>query len=207
MMSGLLGHHRGGTGILDVVPEKKPRILQNGKDMAWSLIPLVIACLLIAAVAQSCSFSPGGPTAGPIPTFDADAAFKYDARELGFPIRKPETPEGWTPNSGSRSIVAGDGGGDSSNIGFITEPGRYIQLTQSDATAEALVPFVAGEPRYATGTEQIGDHTWDVFGGDGVEAIWVSDFGDARILITGPAPADEFTKLATAVGAAEPLQR
>ncbi|WP_137725007.1 DUF4245 domain-containing protein [Prescottella subtropica] len=189
------------------MPDKKPRILQNGQDMAWSLIPLVIACLLIAAVAQSCSFSPGGPQQGPVPSFDADAAFKYDSRELGFPIRKPEVPAGWTPNSGSRSIVAGDGGGDSSNIGFITDGGRYLQLTQSNATAGTLVPFIAGEPRYATGTEQIGDRTWDVFGGDGVEAIWVSDFGDTRILLTGPAPAEAFTTLATAVGAVEPLQR
>ncbi|WP_164873368.1 DUF4245 domain-containing protein [Rhodococcus xishaensis] len=188
------------------MPEKKPRILQNGRDMAWSLIPLLIACLVIAGIASQCSFNLGGPKPGPIPSFDADAAFRYDARELGFPIRQPEIPEGWTSNSGSRSIVTGDGGGDSSNIGFITEAGRYIQLTQSDATEEALVPFIAGEPRYLTGTEQIGDRTWVVFGGDGVEAIWVSDFGDARILITGPAPAEEFTKLATAVGAVEPLQ-
>ncbi|GAB2658213.1 DUF4245 domain-containing protein [Prescottella soli] len=189
------------------MPDKKPRILQNGQDMAWSLIPLVVACLLIAVVAQSCSFSPGGPKQGPIPSFDAEAAFKYDSRELGFPIRQPETPQGWTPNSGSRSIVSGNGGGDSSNIGFITEAGRYIQLTQSDASEEALVPFIAGEPRYATGTEQIGDHTWDVFGGDGVEAIWVSDFGATRILITGPAPAANFTTLATAVGSVQPLQQ
>lgn len=189
------------------MPDKKPRILQNGQDMAWSLIPLVVACLLIAAVAQSCSFSPGGPKPGPIPSFDAAAAFRYDSRELGFPIRQPQVPDGWTPNSGSRSIVAGAGGGDSSNIGYITAGGRYIQLTQSNATMATLVPFVAGEARYATGTEQIGDRTWDVFGGAGVEAIWVSDFGDTRILVTGPAPADAFTELATAVGAATPLQR
>lgn len=205
-MSGGLGHPGGGTGILDIVPEKKPRILQNGQDMAWSLIPLVVACLIIAGIATQCSFSPGGPKQGPIPSFNAEEALKYDSRELGFPIRQPEIPEGWTPNSGSRSIVSGDGGGDSSNIGLITEAGRYIQLTQSNATEEALVPFIAGEPRYATGTEQIGDHTWDVFGGDGVEAIWASDFGDTRILITGPAPAADFTTLATAVGAVEPLQ-
>ncbi|WP_442240548.1 DUF4245 domain-containing protein [Rhodococcus sp. TAF43] len=206
-MSGLLGHLDGGTGILDTVPEKKPRILQNGHDMAWSLIPLVLACLLIAAIASQCSFSPGGPKPGPIPSFDADAAFKYDSRELGFPIRQPEIPEGWTPNSGSRSIVSGDGGGDSNNIGFITEVGRYIQLTQSDATVEALVPFIAGEPRIQTGTEQIGGRTWDVFDDGDSEAIWISDFGDARVLVTGPAPAEDFTQLATAISGVEPLQR
>lgn len=204
-MRGLLGHPEPGTGILDTVPDKKPRILQNGHDMMWSLIPLVIACLLIAGVASQCSFSPGGPKPGPVPSFDADAAFKYDSRELGFPIRKPEIPEGWQPNSGSRSIVSGDGGGDSSNIGFITEVGRYIQLTQSDATVETLVPFVAGDTRIQSGTERIGSRQWDVFDDGDSEAIWVSDFGDARVLITGPAPADDFKQLATAIDVA-PLQ-
>ncbi|QBJ97678.1 DUF4245 domain-containing protein [Rhodococcus sp. ABRD24] len=184
--------------------DKKPRILQNNRDMLWSLIPLVVMCLLIAGIASRCSFSPGGPTPGPIPSFDADAAFKYDSRELGFPIRKPEIPEGWTSNSGSRSVVSGDG--DSSNIGFITEAGRYIQLTQSNASVEALVPFVAGEPRIQTGTEQIGDHTWDVFAEGDAEVIWVSDFGDARVLITGPAPAEDFAQLATAIGSVAPMQ-
>lgn len=206
-MSGLLGHHRGGTGILGIVSDKKPRILQNGQDAAWSLIPLVLACLVIAGIASQCSFNPGGPKPGPIPTFDAEAAFKYDSRELGFPIRQPEIPEGWTPNSGSRSIVSGDGGGDSSNIGFITDAGRYIQLTQSDATVETLVPFIAGEPRIQSGVEQVGGRAWDVFDDGDSEAIWVSDFGDARVLITGPAPAESFTQLATAVGGVEPMQR
>lgn len=204
-MHGLLGHLEPGTGILDTVPEKKPRILQNGRDMTWSLIPLVVACLLIAAIAQSCSFSPGAPKAGPVPSFDADAAFKYDARELGFPIRKPEIPDDWQSNSGSRSIVSGDGGGDSSNVGFITAGGRYIQLTQSNATVATLVPFVAGDARIQSGTEQVGNRTWDVFDDGESEAIWVSDFGDARVLITGPAPAEDFKQLASAIDVA-PLQ-
>ncbi|RVW06732.1 DUF4245 domain-containing protein [Rhodococcus spongiicola] len=188
------------------MPEKKPRILQNGRDMAWSLIPLVIASLVIAGIASQCSINLGGPKPGPIPSFDADAAFRYDARELGFPIRQPEIPDGWTSNSGSRSSVSGAREADTTTIGFITEAGRYIQLTQSTATEEALVPFIADGPRYATGAEQIGGRTWVVFGGDGGEAIWVSDFEDARILITGSAPAEDFTKLATAVGAVQPLQ-
>lgn len=163
------------------------------------MIPLVLLCLIIAGIASQCSFSPGGPTAGPIPHFDVDAALKYDAREIGFPIRNPNVPEGWTPNSGSRSVVSGDHGGDSSTVGYITPAGRYIQLTQSNAGEDGLVGFVAGEPRRATGAEQVDGHNWVVYGQKGVEPIWISDFGDVRLLITGSASTEEYTVLASAL--------
>ncbi|MFD4368000.1 DUF4245 domain-containing protein [Rhodococcus sp. NPDC058521] len=181
---------------------EKPRILQNNRDMVWSLVPLVLFCVIIAGIASQCTFSPGGPTSGPIPSFDVDAALTYDARELGFPIRHPDVPEGWTPNSGSRAFV---GGGDSSTVGFITPPGRYVQLTQSDADETPLVTFIAGEPRTATGSEDIGGRTWVLYGGEGVEPIWTSDFTQTRIAVTGSGSDEEFRELAAAVGAAEPL--
>jgi len=187
------------------VASKKPRILTDLRDMSWSLIPLVVAMLLIAAVASQCSFNPGGPSAGPAPTFDVDAGLRYDAKELGFPIRQPEVPEAWHSNSGSRSIITGDHGGDSSTVGYITEGGRYVRFTQSDAGEDELVRFVAGGPRYVTGAQQIGDRDWTVYGGEGVEALWVSDFGDVRILIGGSGTDEEFATIATAVGSAEPL--
>ncbi|NLU62296.1 DUF4245 domain-containing protein [Rhodococcus sp. HNM0563] len=185
---------------------KKPRILNDTRDMAWSLIPLVVAMLFIAGVASQCSFNPGGPTAGPVPTFDLDAGLKYDAKELGFPIRHPEVPEGWQSNSGSRSIISGNAGGDSSTVGFVTAGGRYVRFTQSDAGEDELVRFVAGESRRVTGAQQIGTRDWTVYGGEGVEALWVSDFGDVRILVGGSGTDEEFTELATAVGVAEPLE-
>ncbi|QNG18016.1 DUF4245 domain-containing protein [Rhodococcus triatomae] len=184
---------------------EKPRILQNNRDMLWSLIPLALCCILLAGIASQCSFSPGGPTAGPVPSFDLDAALKYDSQDLDFPVRHPETPEGWTPNSGSRSVVTGEYGGDSSTVGFITPPGRYIQLTQSEAGESALVSFVAGGPRTASGAEEIAGRHWVVYGGDGVEPIWVSDFGDVRLLLTGSADEESFVTLATAVSDAEIL--
>ncbi|MCJ0904148.1 hypothetical protein B2J88_03900 [Rhodococcus sp. SRB_17] len=184
---------------------KKPRILEDNKDMVWSLVPLVLFCIIIAGIASQCTFSPGGPTQGPIPTVDIDAALNYDAKELGFPIRNPGTPGGWTPNSGSRKVVTGDGGGDSSTVGFITTAGSYIQLTQSNAEEFPLVAYVAGGQRFATGVEDVDGHTWNVYGGEGVESIWVTDIDGVRLLITGAAPAEDFTTLARSVGQAQPL--
>lgn len=174
--------------------------------MAWSLIPLVVLCLLIAAIASQCEFKPGGPTSGPVPTFDIDAGLKFDAQELGYPIRHPDVPEEWQPNSGSRSIITGNEGGDSSTIGFITPDGRYVRFTQSDAGEEELVRFVAGSARTATDVREIDGRDWVVYGGEGVEPLWVSDFGDVRILIGGSGNEEELTLLAAATGKAEPLE-
>lgn len=174
--------------------------------MAWSLIPLVVICLFVAAIASQCEFKPGGPTAGPAPTFDIDAGLNYDAQELGFSIRHPEVPEDWQPNSGSRSIITGNEGGDSTTVGFITPDGRYARFTQSDAGEDELVRFVAGEARTATDVREIEGRDWVVYGGEDVEPLWVSDFGDVRILIGGSASEEERTALATATGQAEPLE-
>ncbi|MGB7234728.1 MAG: DUF4245 domain-containing protein [Rhodococcus sp. (in: high G+C Gram-positive bacteria)] len=183
----------------------KPRILNNNRDMVWSLIPLVIACLLIAGIASQCTLSPGGPKQGPIPNFDVDAALQYDATELDFPIRNPVVPEDWTPNSGSRQSIAGDQGGDVSNVGYISGAGRYIKLTQSSAMEEVLVPFSVGESRYAAGSETIDGNEWVVYEQEGAEPVWVTDLGDVRLLVTGSGSAQEFTELAAATTRAVPL--
>ncbi|TQF73897.1 DUF4245 domain-containing protein [Rhodococcus spelaei] len=183
----------------------KPRILQSNRDMLWSMIPLVLLCLIIAGIASQCTLSPGGPTPGPVPHFDINAALKYDARDLGFPIRNPAVPEGWQPNSGSRGTATGDGGGDVSTVGFITDRGAYLQLSQSAATEETLVPWVAGGPRSSTGVEQIGPDSWVKYTEEGSEPIWVTNLGDVRVLIKGAGSEQEYTTLATAVGAAQPL--
>lgn len=174
--------------------------------MSWSLIPLVVLCLIIAGIASQCSFSPGGPTAGPVPTFDIDAGLDYDAKELGFPIRHPQVPDDWQANSGSRNIITGSQGGDSSTVGFITAAGRYVRFTQSNAGEDELVRFVAGESRTATDTREVGGRDWVVYAEKDAEPLWVSDFGDVRILIGGSGDEAELTTLAAAAGEAEPLE-
>ncbi|ORI17760.1 hypothetical protein BJD99_13515 [Rhodococcus sp. 1163] len=183
----------------------KPRILNNNRDMVWSLIPLVIACLLIAGIASQCTLSPGGPTQGPIPNFDVNAAMQYDASELGFPIRNPKVPDDWTPNSGSRGSIAGDQGGDTSTVGYISDAGRYNRLTQSNASEDVLVPFAVGEPRFASGTQSIDGKEWVVYTQQSEEPVWVTDLGDVRLLITGSGSSEEFTTLAAATTEATPL--
>ncbi|PRC46717.1 DUF4245 domain-containing protein, partial [Mycobacterium sp. ITM-2017-0098] len=85
----------------------KPRLLQDGRDMFWSMAPLVVVCVVLAGVLGMCSFAPTGPGPGPAPDYDAPAALQADADALKIPIRVPQLPDGWRSNSGSRKGVEG----------------------------------------------------------------------------------------------------
>ncbi|MFF2556028.1 DUF4245 domain-containing protein [Nocardia sp. NPDC058058] len=182
------------------MPNTKPRILNDWKDLFWSLFPLVLICLAIAGIASQCSFTAGGPKAGNIPNFDAHSAFTDDAKQLPFGIREPVLPADWKANSGNREP------GVSSTVGYITPQGSYMQVTQSNATEEALARKVAGT-RYATGVQQIGDRKWVVYAEPGTEPSWIADYGDTRVLIKGAGNNGAFTTLATAVTNAQPLPK
>ena len=45
----------------------KSRLLQDGRDMFWSIAPLVLACVVLAGVLGMCSFQASGPGQGPAP--------------------------------------------------------------------------------------------------------------------------------------------
>src|SRR4051794_14976368 len=96
------------------VPNTKPRIMNDWKDLIWSLLPLVLICLVIAGIASQCTFTSRGPTAGQVPNFDAHTALAEDAKQLPFGIREPALPADWKPNSGNREP------GVSSTVGYIT---------------------------------------------------------------------------------------
>lgn len=174
------------------------------KDLIWSLIPLVLISILIAAVSARCSFSPGGPKMGPVPQFDLKDALHADAATLSFPVRQPTVPSGWQPNSGSHGKT--DDGSEVSTVGFITDGGRYLALMQSNATEESLVRYVNPDLD-ASGPQGVDGRTWVVYSEPGKESAWVTDFGGVRVLISGAGDQHEYTRLADAVDAATPLPR
>lgn len=187
------------------MPSQKPRILHDYKDLFLSLIPLVLIAVVFAGLASQCSFSATGPTEGRIPTFDVDAALRSDARTLPFPIRDPDVPADWTPNSGSRETITAEGGGPVSTVGYVTSQGTYMRLTQSSATEQALARFVLGS-RYATGAVDVAGQKWVVYSEPTEETAWIADLGGTRVLITGAGDDAAFRTLAGAVTAARPLE-
>jgi hypothetical protein len=203
----------------------KPRLLQDGRDMFWSLVPLVVGCILLAGLVGMCSFQPGGTKQGAIPSYDAAAALRADAQTLGFPIRLPQLPAGWRPNSGGRGGIE-NGRTDpstgqrlsaaTSTVGYISPTGMYLSLTQSNADEDKLVGSIHPSA-YPTGTVDVDGTHWIVYrgGGQGAQAegdaepVWTtrlaSPAGAAQIAITGAGSTDQFRTLAAATQSAPPL--
>ncbi len=196
----------------------KPRLLQDGRDMFWSIAPLVVACIILAGMVGMCAFAPGGTNRGPVPSYDAAGALRADAQTLGFPVRLPRLPQGWQPNSGSRGGI-GDGRADpstgqrvravTSTVGYISSTGIYLSLTQSNADEAKLVGSIHPS-MYPAGTVDVEGTRWIVYqGDDGVEPVWTtrlaSPVGPAQLAITGAGSADEFRTLAAATQSQPPL--
>jgi hypothetical protein len=75
-----------------------PTRLGHGvRDMAWSLVVLLLIIGVIVGIVGTCQFSPGRPTVDDdaVPTVDVDRELDGMANRLDFPIRQPDLPEGW----------------------------------------------------------------------------------------------------------------
>ncbi len=197
---------RAPTAILGGMAEKKPRILHDSKDMVWSIIPLLVICAIIAGIAGSCSWGFGSDAAQQsVPSFDSGAAFTADARNLPFPIRQPAVPAGWQSNSGTTSMV---GSSLTSNVGWITDSGGYVQLSQSQATEEELVRNLGGDGVLGSGTAQAGGRTWITYTNEpDNRVVWITDLGDVRIGLLGRGQNPPLHELAEATLAASPLPK
>jgi hypothetical protein len=195
----------------------KPRLLQDGRDMFWSIAPLVVACIVLAGMLGMCSVQARGPGEGPAPSYDAPAALQADADALKIPIRLPQLPSGWRSNSGGRGGIDGgrtDPSGQAvravtSRVGYLAPSGMYLSLTQSDADEDKLVASISPDV-YPTGAQDVEGVKWVVYeGGEGAEPVWTTRLtgptGPAQVAITGAAGTDEYRTLAAATQAASPL--
>ncbi|MGB8388456.1 DUF4245 domain-containing protein [Mycobacterium sp.] len=200
----------------------KPRLLQDGRDMFWSLMPLVLGCILLAGLVGMCSFQPIRTDKGTIPSYDAAAALRADAATLGFPIRMPQLPAGWCANSGGRGGIE-NGRTDpatgqrlhaaTSTVGYISPTGMYLSLTQSNADEDKLVGSIHPSA-YPTGTVDVAGTDWVVYHGAGqsgadAEPVWTTRLagpaGATQIAITGAGSTDQFRTLASATQSQPPM--
>jgi hypothetical protein len=197
--------------------EAKPRVLQDGRDMFWSLAPLVVACVVLAGLLGMCSFQGRGPTEGAVPSYDAAAALQADADALQIPIRLPALPDGWRANSGGRSGIeagAADPGTGAptravvSRVGYLAPSGKYLSLSQSNAEEAKLVESIT-PGLVPSGAQDVDGVSWVVYqGGEGVEPVWTTRLpGDAQLAITGAGTSDEFRTLAAATQKQQPLEQ
>ncbi|KWX66234.1 hypothetical protein ASJ79_26205 [Mycobacterium sp. NAZ190054] len=205
-----------------VAPPAKSRLLQDGRDMFWSMAPLVVACLVLAGLLGMCSFAPTGPGPGPAPDYDAPAALRADADALKIPIRVPQLPDGWQANSGSRKGIEG-GRTDpvtgqavravGAVVGYLTPGGMYLSITQSNADEDKLVATFSPE-LVPTGVQDVDGVRWVVYEGgesDGKpnEPVWTAQVrgptGPAQLAVSGAAGPEDYRTLAAATQSQGPL--
>jgi hypothetical protein len=175
------------------------------KDMAWALIPILLAVLAISGLMSQCRPSLG-PTEGPIPSFDMTRALNSDAYTVDFPIRTFTPPEGWTSNSGRVDSIAGTGGSLISRIGMVTAQSSFMEVLQTNATAEELAKHEQDRLARQTGEETVDGQLWQVFASEDQKTVWVADIAGARVGLTGTGAESEFKDLAHAVLAGHEVQ-
>lgn len=198
----------------DTEPETEPGTAQQARrslrgrlgmrDMLLSMVVLAVGVLILAAISQGFSFSPGGPSTNTsnLQPVDVSGELQAAVGQAKFPLREPRLPAGWRANSDSVDAIGGNGTDQAVRIGWISPGGRYLQLSQSNATALDLVRSAAGlgtdVPVASTGTVTVNGTQWTVYPGIRSESSWVVDLGPVRLFITGNGTTDEFHTLAVA---------
>ncbi|HEY3611424.1 MAG TPA: DUF4245 domain-containing protein [Pseudonocardiaceae bacterium] len=178
------------------------------RDMVLSMVVLAVGVLILAGISTGFSFSPGGVSVNTsnLPTVDVSAELRAAVSQVPFPVREPRLPADWRPNSDSVDSL---GPAKAIRVGLITAGGRYLQLSQSNATPLALVRVAAGLADDvsvpATGTETANSTKWTVYPGVRSEQSWVADLGSVRLFITGNGTTAEFRTLAVAALTGRPV--
>ncbi len=191
--------------MLVVMATGKPRILQDGRDMIWTVLALLGVCIFVLFASGNWTFGlKAGNGDDKVPAFDVSAALVADARSMPFPLRRPATPDGWKPNSGSTQMV---GGSVASNVGWVSKKGSYVQLTQTSAPEDELVAFLGGFDAMGAGKRDAGGHSWVVYDGEDKNKFWITDLGDVRIGVRSKGLDADIEKIAVGVVTQEPLPK
>jgi Protein of unknown function (DUF4245) len=189
-------------------PAKPPRSALTMRDMIGALVVLALVVLVAGGLSRSCTFAPTGPTvdSSRLPVVDVPAELTRLAPDSTFPLRVPVVPEGWRANAVDRSSLPE--GGHIVSTGFLTPDGRYLRLRQGDATEEAMLRAEAGEGMApGHGTVDVDGQQWVAYSGQRGEAIWITDVGGVRMLVTGSGNEADFRSLAGAAVRGEVVTR
>ncbi|MDN8604661.1 DUF4245 domain-containing protein [Corynebacterium ureicelerivorans] len=185
--------------------DKKPRIFQDGRDIAINAVLIVVLMLVAVGATGLCSFNPGAPEQGPVQEVDAETFLDLESRAVDFPVRYPEMPDGWITNSARRSMLAGQ---PAPVVGWVTPDRGFIQLTQTGLDTDAAIENADSKPRTLDRTVDVDGHPVEVFASEeqDVRDVWVVDAGDARFVLTGAGEDREFEELIATALATAPIQ-
>ncbi|MET9329375.1 DUF4245 domain-containing protein [Tsukamurella sp. NPDC003166] len=192
---------------------EKPRILQSRRDLVFTMVPLLVLCLIVLFASGNFKLGFGAdPKDESVPAINPQGVYEVSAQTLGFPVRMPGgtgvacgVPDGWKATATRDDDVTG---GTVFSVNYLTPEKNSLQLSQSGSPVEAVVASVYGSKAKPSGTIPVGDRTWDVYGpNDKKRSAWVLQLDGAVIVVFGSGTVPRFTELASAVQSQAPLPR
>ncbi len=167
----------------------------NAANMARSMLPLVIICLLLvgwAALRQ--------PTADPVRTVDPTSSVRVSAERAGYALVVPEgLGEGYRPTSARTDAGAAEEGDPVTlEIGFVTPEEEFAGFVISDdADAAPLGAVLDGAEQ--GGTVEAGGRSWTRLTTARGETALTREAGGATVVVFGSASIEELTEVAASV--------
>ncbi|WP_235923005.1 DUF4245 domain-containing protein [Corynebacterium lizhenjunii] len=186
--------------------EEKPKIFEGGRDMVLSLGVTVLMMLVVVGATGLCTINPEETDYARSNPVDSRTFIDLESRTTDTPLRHPDVPEGWSPNSARRTSLAGQS---AAVVGWVTAQDGFVQAAQTSVELEDALKNYDGNYRGERSTIDVDGTPVQVYASDerGVRELWGFDLGDARVILTGSASEDDFRTLVRAFRAAAPLAR
>ncbi|MEH0938919.1 DUF4245 domain-containing protein, partial [Micromonospora psammae] len=170
---------------------EKSRSERSPKDMALSLLVLLIPIALLIAFYR-------GFLGGEQPTtIDPAPAFEQARSANAFPVSEPSgLGSGWrTVNASFRTVDDGA----NLRVGYLTPEGRGAQLVQSSVPPERLLPAELTAQGTPQGQTDLAGRNWQRYTARGNEQALVLLEPDRTVIVVGDARENELRQLAAAL--------
>ena len=186
-----------------VAAEQRPKIFEGARDIILSLSVVVVMMLLVVGATGLCSVNPE-TAQGPVQEVDEETFLDTQARAGIGAIRDPQMPEDWQANAARRSQLGGE---TATVVSWLTADGNYVESTQTQVSAEDAGEKYDANYRGLNSTREVAGHQVRVLASDddSVRRLWIVDLGDARLIISGAAPDEEFAAATEAFIKTKPI--
>ena len=186
-----------------VASEDKPKIFEDARDITLTVGIILIMMFLAVGATGLCSINP--EKSGPVQNVDAATFLEMEARGSGAVIREPDMPEGWQPTAARRKQVGSESG---AVVSWLTANEGYVESAQTQLALEDVPTAYDSNYRANSERREVAGQDVEILSSDDkdVRPLWITDLGDARLILTGSASDADYEAALTAFVEAKPLQ-
>lgn len=183
--------------------EDKPKIFEDARDITLTVGVILIMMFLAVGATGLCSINP--EKSGPVQNVDAATFLEMEARGSGAVIREPDMPEGWQPTAARRKQIGGESG---AVVSWLTTNDGYVESAQTQLALGDVSGAYDSNYRANSERREVAGQDVEILSSDDkdVRPLWITDLGDARLVLTGSASDADYEAALTAFAEAEPLQ-